>query len=276
MSKGIAMHERLSVNQICFPGATIAQLEDYWRTLQLARVSCLSMPLLGDNFESLRAVLTRNHFQLETIAHVFLASGDLSIRDATQNARARLSELIHKAEQLRARSIYMMTGGHGNLMWEQAADSFSEAIAPCVAQAKDAGIELAIENAPAVYADVNIAHTLRDAIALAEMANIGVCIELFACWAEAGLRDLFERALPRCVLVQLSDYVYGDRALPARAVPGDGAIPLRQIIEWLLGVGYKGAFDLEIIGPRIDREGHVAAAQRAANYLDKILAELDA
>jgi sugar phosphate isomerase/epimerase len=274
MSKGIAMHERLSVNQICFPGATIAQLEGYWRTLQLARVSCLSMPLLDDNFEALRAVFTRNHFQLETIAHVFLASGDLSIRDATQNARASLSELIRKAEQLRARSIYMMTGGHGNLTWEQAADSFSEAIAPCVAQAKDAGIELAIENAPAVYADVNIAHTLRDAIALAEMANIGVCIELFACWAEAGLRELFERALPRCVLVQLSDYVYGDRALPARAVPGDGVIPLRQIIEWLLAIGYKGAFDLEIIGPRIDREGHVAAAQRAANYLDKILVEL--
>jgi sugar phosphate isomerase/epimerase len=207
---------------------------------------------------------------------VFLTSGDLSVRDATKNGRERLGELIGKAERLGARSIYMMTGGHGHLTWEQAADRFSEAIAPCVAQAKEAGIELAIENAPAVYADVNIAHTLRDAIALAEMANIGVCIELFACWAEAGLRELFERALPRCVLMQLSDYVYGDRALPARAVPGDGAIPLRQSIEWLLDVGYKGAFDLEIIGPRIDREGHFAAAQRAANYLDKILVDLGA
>ncbi len=270
------MHARLSVNQICFPGATIAQLEEYWRTLQLTRVSCLSTPLLDENFESLRAALTRNHFQLETITHVFLAGQDLSVREATHAGRTRLSALIQKAEQIGARSIYMMTGGHGRLTWEQAAENFCEAVAPCIAQADDAGIALAIENAPAVYADVHIAHTLHDALTLAEMAGIGVCIELFACWAEAGLRKLFERAVPRCVLVQLSDYIYGDRALPARAVPGDGAIPLRQIIEWLLSAGYRGAFDVELIGPRIDREGHFAAARRAANYLDKILDELSA
>jgi len=59
-------------------------------------------------------------------------------------------------------------------------------------------------------------------------------------------------------------------------VPGDGAIPLRQVIEWLLNAGYKGAFDVELIGPRIDREGHFAAARRAADYLDKMLCELGA
>jgi len=272
----IDMHARLSVNQICFPGAGMAQLESYWRQLQLQRVSCLSMPLLDENFSVLQTLLRKNSFQLETIAHVFLASGDLSVAQARQAGRVRLSELIRKAEQLGARSIYMMTGGHGGLTWEQAADNFCEAIAPCVAQANAAGIALALENAPAVYADVNLAHTLRDAIALAERANIGVCIEIFAGWAEAGLRQLFERAVPRCVLVQLSDYVYGDRSLPARAVPGDGAIPLRQIVEWLLAAGYNGAFDLEIIGPRIDREGHFAAAQRGALYLDKLLTELSA
>lgn len=270
------MHTRLSVNQICFPGATIAQLQAYWQALQLTRVSCLSMPLLDNHFAALRDVLKQNNFQLETIAHVFLSSGDLSSREAIQAGRSRLNDLIRKAEQLGARSIYMMTGGHGYLSWEEAAQNFCDAIAPCVEQANSAGITLAIENAPAVYADVNLAHTLNDAISLAEMANINVCIELFACWAEAGLEKLFERAVSRCCLVQLSDYVYGDRALPARAVPGDGVIPLRKIIASLLNVGYRGVFDLEIIGPRIDREGHFAAAQRAANYLDHILSEVGA
>ncbi len=270
------MHERLSINQICFMGAGLAQLENHWRELHVSRVGCLSSPLLDNNFDALRDVLTRNNFQLETVAHVFLPGGDLSIAESVRAGRVRLTELIQKAERVNARSIYMMTGGRGNLSWEQAANNFGEAIAPCLAQAKDAGITLAIENAPAVYADVHIAHTLNDALTLAEMANVGVCIEIFACWAEANLRALFERALPRCCLVQLSDYVYGDRALPARAVPGDGVIPLRQIIAWLQEVGYRGAFDLELIGPRIDREGHFAAAQRAANYLDKILDELSA
>ena len=270
------MHARLSINQICFMGASLTQLENYWRELHASRVGCLSLPLLDHNFDVLHDVLTRNNLQLETVAHVFLPGGDLSINESVQAGRARLTELIRKAELVKARSIYMMTGGRGNLSWEQAANNFAEAIAPCISQAKDAGIALAIENAPAVYADVHIAHTLNDALALAEIANVGVCIEIFACWAEANLHALFKRALPRCCLVQLSDYIYGDRALPARAVPGDGVIPLRQIISWLQDVGYRGAFDLELIGPRIDKEGHFDAVQRAAKYLDQMLGELSA
>lgn len=270
------MHPRLSVNQICFPGATIAQLGDYWKALQVRRVGCLSAPLLDNNFDALRALLQSDNLQLETIAHLFLASGNLSSSEATRQGRECLSQLIRKAEQVGARSIYMMTGGRGDLTWEQSTESFSEAVAPCIAQANDAGITLAIENAPAVYADVHIAHSLNDALTLAEMASIGVCIELFACWSEANLASLFARAMSRCCLVQASDYVYGDRALPARAVPGDGVIPLPQIIEWLLSVGYEGAFDVELIGPRIEREGHFEAANRAVIYLDKILRELEA
>ena len=133
-----------------------------------------------------------------------------------------------------------------------------------------------IENALPLYADYHIAHSLRDTLALAEMAGIGVCIDLFGCWTEAGLRASIERAIPRCNLIQLSDYVYGDRSLPSRAVPGDGAIPLQRILDWMLAAGYTGAFDLELIGPRIDKEGHLEAVRRTGDYLGKILSSLGA
>src|SRR3546814_9039718 len=106
---------------------------------------------------------------------------------------------------------------------------------------------------------------LRYTVTLAERAGLGVCIDLFCCWSEAGLRATIERAIPRCGIVQVSDYVYGDRAMPCRAVPGDGAIPIRTMLEWMLGAGYEGAFDLELLGPRIEREGRVAAVARAAD-----------
>ena len=129
--------------------------------------------------------------------------------------------------------------------------------------AEQAGVALAIENASALYADIHIAHTLRDTITLAEMAGVGICIDLFHCWAEAGLVDLLERAMPRLEQIQLSDYVLGDRALPARAVPGDGAIPIETFLGQALAGGYAHGFDLELIGPRIEREGRFEAARRA-------------
>lgn len=111
---------------------------------------------------------------------------------------------------------------------------------------------------------------------LAELAGIGVCIDIYACWAEAALQETIERAMPRCHLIQVSDYVYGDRSLPSRAVPGDGAIPLERILGWALDAGYAGAFDLELIGPRIDAEGRREATRRAATNVGALLDALGA
>jgi len=113
-------------------------------------------------------------------------------------------------------------------------------------------------------------------VTLAEIADVGVCLEFFGCWCEAGLRDSIQRAMPRCHVVQVCDYVYGDRSLPARAVPGDGIIPVRRMIDWILQAGYRGAFDLELIGPRIDREGHLNAVRRAAHNVGEMLRSLGA
>jgi sugar phosphate isomerase/epimerase len=271
------MHERISVNSLCFPGATFRDVGRYWRELGARRVSLLNPALVNEAVSAAQEALETGDYAVETIAHAFLYGRHLEPREESwREAREELGRLIEAAGTLGARSIYVAAGGHGSLTWEQAAECFSAAIAPCVAQAKAAGILLMIENAPQLYPDTNIVHSLRDTVTLAEMAGIGVCIDIFSCWTEAGLQASIERAIPRCSLVQLSDYVYGDRCLPARAVPGDGAIPLERILAWMLRAGYAGAFDLELIGPRIDREGHLEAVRRGAENVGKILRSLEA
>jgi sugar phosphate isomerase/epimerase len=269
------VHERLSLNSICFWGATFQELAGHWRTLAPRRVSMMSHEILKEGVPAIQEVLKTGSYRLETIAHPFLPFKPLELHEASwRESRATLSQLIRSAAQLGARSIYLLTGGHGTLTWEQAAAAFAEAVAPSVVQAKDEGIALAIENSSVLYADNHIAHSLRDTITLAELAGVGVCMDLYLCWPEAGLHELIERAMPRLHVVQVSDYVYGDRALPCRAVPGDGAVPFKRIFEWLLSAGYTGAFDFELIGPRIDKEGHLKAARRASHYIEAVLREL--
>lgn len=271
------MHERVSIDSLCFPGASFDALADHWRRLGARRVSFISPLLEAEGRAAARAVLDAAEYVLETIPHPFMASQALRSDEAVvAEERARLGRLIEDAKSLGARSIYMTTGGHGAKTWEEAAECFATAIAPCVEQAREAGIPLMIENANPLYADLHLAHSLPDTLALAEMAGVGVCIDIFGCWAEAGLRASIEKIVPRCHLVQLSDYVYGDRFLPSRAVPGDGAVPVARILDWLLGAGYTGAFDLELMGPRIDAEGHFEAARRAADRVGEILHSLGA
>jgi sugar phosphate isomerase/epimerase len=56
--------------------------------------------------------------------------------------------------------------------------------------------------------------------------------------------------------------VIGSLSTPDRAVPGDGDIPLARIIAALLDAGYQGAFELEMVGPRIESEGYESAIAR--------------
>jgi sugar phosphate isomerase/epimerase len=269
------VHERVSVNGLCFFGSPLSEVAEAWRELQPRRVSFTSLLIDGD-VSPAASVVNEGGYAVETISHPFvwghLDAGD----DALSQAADRLSWTLDAATKLGARSVYVVSGGRGSLTWEEAAERFSRAIAPCVSKAQDTGIALLTESASQLRADMHIAHSLRDTVTLAEMAGIGVCIDVYNCWTEAGLRESIERAMPRCHLIQIGDYVYGDLSTPGRAVPGDGHIPLRRILDWALSAGYCDGFDLELIGPRIDSEGPLEATRRAAHNVGELLESLGA
>ncbi len=254
------MHTRLSVHSVTFLGMPLAEQHSVWRALGLTRLSLIDSQLAEPGLAQL---IEQNGYSVDTVYHLFESSDGLS-------------RVIEEAAAVGTRVVYMLTGGRGEFGWEQAAERFCAAIAPCVREAQQASVALAIENASALYADIHFAHTLRDAITLAEKAGVGVCIDLFHCWAEADLAGLVERALPRTLAIQLSDYVLGDRALPARAVPGDGAIPIEPFIRQVLAGGYTNGFDLELIGPRIEAEGRFEAARRGCETMSTMLERLGA
>jgi sugar phosphate isomerase/epimerase len=128
-----------------------------------------------------------------------------------------------------------------------------------------------IEPTITLLADISMLHTLSDTVDLAERAGIGVCVDIQHCWTERGLHDAIVRGSDLIGLVQLSDWVPGNRH-HYRAVPGDGAIPLERIVGWILETGYDGYFDLEIY-PEPDvpeTETMARAVDRAGALLDRV------
>ncbi len=268
------MHERVAVNGLSLGIPSLEAMERLCAELKPRRISLVSQQVTTDGEAAALAMLRRNGWRLETITHPFRL-GPLSPDERTwETSRAQLSRMISFAKQAGARSIYMITGGRGRASWQEAADIFCAAVAPCAEEARQAGVALLIEPAPFFHAAVHLTHTLRDTVALAKMAGIGVCIDVFSCWTEPELKSTITGAMPICGLVQIGDYVCGDSSFPARAVPGDGDIPIREICSWILSDGYLGGFDLELIGPRINDEGFVPACARAAEYVGKLIDEL--
>lgn len=272
------MHDRIAINHLCFMADPMPTFSTHLRALGARKVSLLGPLLLAEGgVEAAQALVNSGDYGVETITQPFQMGQHISNKEKDWvTPRAQLSRLIDIAAQLNAQSIYMVTGGHGALDWDEAARCFAAAIAPCVAQSEAASVQLMIETTNPLFADIHIAHSLADTIKLAEIAGIGVCIDLYACWTESNLKTLIAEAMPKCRAVQFSDYVYGDRTIPERAVPGDGAIPLERLVGWVLDAGYTGAFDMELGGPRIRAEGEFAAVRRSADYMSDLLRRLGA
>src|SRR3546814_12227357 len=117
------MHERISAGQTSFIGADLSTLADCWRQLAPRRVSLLNSVLFDEPLAAVQSVLRSGDYRVETITHVFMSGQPLSHDEASWQApRAQLMRLIDLARQIDARSIYLLTGGHGELLWEARSD----------------------------------------------------------------------------------------------------------------------------------------------------------
>jgi len=270
------MHPRVSLHQVAMLDEPSAAFIDHCNAIGVPQMT-LAMPMLAQpgDLDAARTALAAGPARCHTVNHPVAMGSNLE-RASPEAETAALLAAIDTAASLGAPNIYMVSGGRGSLLWEAAAERFAAIIAPCIQPARDKGVRLLVETASDFNVDIHLAHTLDDTALLAEIAGIDVCIELAACWFEAGLREKFRRIVPKAGLVQVCDYVSGDRTAPCRAVPGDGMVPNEWLLGELLDAGYTGVFDLELLGPRIAAEGPREATRRAAQNLADLLDKLGA
>ena len=266
------MHPQISINTLCLPAAPLGEHADTVARLGARGISPGIAAVLEFGVkESARAIRDAG-LEVATMTH--LAFG-FATPEATAEARERLLRSIDIAAEIGAQSVILTTGGRGSLSWDEAAGRFAEAMSPCAEAARAAGIKIGIEGTSHLYSDVSIAHRLSDTARLARMAGISVMLDTFACWFDSDIEEAIAEAGPLIGLIQVSDYVYGDRGLPCRAVPGDGDSGLERMIPAIAATGFNGYYDLEVIGPRLAAEGAEAGLRRAADFVGALLEKKD-
>jgi len=110
---------------------------------------------------------------------------------------------------------------------------------------------------------------------LARQAGTKVMLDFQSSWYERDLRAVVRDNIDLIHMVQLSDFVIGTSQTGDRAVPGDGDIPLEYLVEMVLEAGFEGAFDLELMGPRIEDEGYGSVIRRAVDRSSELLDRIE-
>lgn len=271
---GDGAHPRLSVSTISSRSFTFEEDLIFYPRLGVPRVALGLTKLRDFGYQAGADRLSDVPLDVTGVAGV--SPINLAIPRDWPTQRADLIECMTAVADLGAATLVLTSGCPLGMTWEEAATAFEQAVAPVAASCSELGVRLALEHTSPLRLDVGFVQTLADAVSLAEALGIEVCMEVNACWMERALFATVRRGVERIAVVQVSDYVVGSTCTPDRAVPGDGDIPLARILDELLGAGYSGMFEIEILGPRIEAEGYAEAIRRSVEWTSGLLAELGA
>jgi sugar phosphate isomerase/epimerase len=254
------LHPRLSLNAICSMRQSFDDDLALWEELGIDHIGLISPKLADYGWERSHEAVLERGLRISSVSTYW----DL------------MDESIEFTAAIGAKVLYTMTGSGGSLLWEEAAEGFVETVAPWVARASELGVSLALEPTNPLRTDLSFLHTVRDAVDLARAASMSVVVDVYSAWYERGLEATVRDNLELVSLFQVGDYKLGTFDMPNRSAIGDGDIPVERLVDLALSAGYQGAFDLEILGPRIEEEGYRAPIARSLEAASDMLWRLGA
>jgi sugar phosphate isomerase/epimerase len=265
------MHPRLSIDAMCTFTWSFEQDLALWSDLGIRHAGLLGNKL-ADAPGAKMARLDAAGIRASTI---IAASYDLAEPASWEATAAGHRDVIDLAAAHGGHSIYFTPGRTTGAPWRDVLKLFAEAAAPTVAHARTRGVLTAIE--PSLRTSVSFVNTLRDAIDVAALTGIGLIADFGNMWMERDFREVLFAAMPHIALVQIGDVLVGSPGKPppgGRTHIGEGELPLRRMMQDVLDAGYKGVFDLEVVGPRIGMDTDEADVRRGAAAASALLTEL--
>ena len=270
-------HPRLSVNSVSSYMQPLAADIELWRSLGIDHVALILPKINEIGWDAAGEMVTAAGLRVSTIFgptyRALDADRSLGWWDADQQGTV---DTIEFAASISAASVYVCSGGTTTMSWDEAATAFTELVAPAVARGKELGVPLLVEPTNPLRADISFIFWQRDAMDLARRSGTKVMLDLQSCWYERGLEEVVRHNMDLVGLTQISDFVIGTTQTGNRVVPGDGDIPLEQLLAMVVDAGFQGTFDLEVMGPRVEEEGYASSVRRAVERASELLERVGA
>jgi len=133
------------------------------------------------------------------------------------------------------------------------------------------GVVLALEPVRNPYLDY--LNTLEHADRLVKAAGrdaVGLLLDVWHLCQESDLWAHVAASAPRISLVHVSDWREPTRCHDDRLIPGEGVLPLQQILLGLDRAGYCGFYDVEIFSPDVWGADYADVLRRCRSFFDAI------
>jgi sugar phosphate isomerase/epimerase len=169
-----------------------------------------------------------------------------SLQEAMREAR----RIIRVAGQLGARTVTVVTGPQAGHIRSHAFRIITEALQELLPLASTYDVELALQPMHTLFAkNWSFLHSLDDALSILDKAGdsrLKLAFGTYHLWEEPDLLARVAEVASRIGLVSLADRGPAPRDENDRLLPGEGILPLPEIIQTLESSGYSGWYELEV------------------------------
>lgn len=184
---------------------------------------------------------------------------------------------LDAVRRLGAGCLVIIPGGlHGGTR-EEAMERCSRALRHLSEIAGESGVRLAVE--PLHPRDTDFVNTLGDAVELIERVDheaCGVFVDTWQLWETPELLSEIPRAAGRIYGLHVADSPATLRSNEDRFVPGEGVIPLVEIVGAVLDTGYDGWIDVELMSRELWALDYHEVLTRCAAGITGVLEAVEA
>ncbi len=204
----------------------------------------------------------------------FTGSDGRTFEDAVSDA----VQAVLQAAELQADTLIVLAGGKNNHIKTHLRRTLCQALERVAAVASEHGIQLAIEPFhPGCGEEWSFLHDLQatlDIIERVDNPSLGLVLDTY----HVGMDVEAQRWLPHVAkhihLVQLGDGRHCPCGEMNRCLLGDGCVPLRELMELLHAQGYRGAWEVELIGEDVEAIAYDQLLDHTKDYLDQTFGQL--
>ncbi|RLS57855.1 MAG: sugar phosphate isomerase/epimerase [Planctomycetota bacterium] len=184
-----------------------------------------------------------------SVSSVGIAGGFTRFNGFTSDDAVREGiELIRLAATVGAPVVRVVSGPMGTHIRAQARRTLIGGLRELVPIARHHGVQLALQPMAPQFHKWSFLHTLDETMAvLAELpaAECGLALGTYHLGHENDLMRRLTDVASRVVSVQLADWVETQSDCD-RHLPGEGTLPLAEIVTTLESAGYRGWYELEV------------------------------
>jgi sugar phosphate isomerase/epimerase len=244
----------------------------------LQRYADAGIPAIGVNWQKLNddavptdvAQIRQSRLRVSSIGWCggFTGAGQ-TYRDALFDGRRKL----RVAGQIGASTLVVIPGPQSTHIRKHAARLTADALADLCEAAEGSSVQIGLQPMHDLFRGTwSFVHSIDESLAILDRVGdprAKLCFGTYHLWQEPDLLRRAAEIVHRIASVQLSDWRDPPRCENDRLLPGDGCIPLVEIVEALESAGYRGWYEMEIWSRDLWKQDHVDLIDECVRRFDQ-------